>query len=462
VTFRRTRRRGRRLLLLLFVLALIAVGVASLRAGDAPVIRIEPQLPGIGRRTPVAVHVEEPGRGLSALRVELVQGERIEALAERDYKALRSWELWGDRTERDALQLEIGSETIKGLKEGPATIRVVAARAPAWLRRPDPAVQELTLPVKLRPPALELHSQQTYVGQGGCEAVVYQVGESSVADGVQAGSWWFPGYPLPGGDERRRFAVFAAPYDLNDPAQIRLLARDAVGNEARAAFVDRFTPRPLRTDAIELDEAFMERVVPAILSQTTEVAEGASLIESYLTINNELRRKNAQTLIELARSSRPAFLWKEPFLPMRNAAVMSNFADRRTYHYRGRVVDTQDHLGFDQAATRMAPIDAGNDGVVVLARYFGIYGNTVVLDHGYGLMSLYGHLSSIAVQEGQEVRRGEPLGRSGDTGLAKGDHLHFTVLLHGLAVDPREWWDGHWLHDRLKLKLGPALPFGGA
>ena len=140
---------------------------------------------------------------------------------------------------------------------------------------------------------------------------------------------------------------------------------------------------------------------------------------------------------------------------------MSEFADRRTYVYAGRTVDRQDHLGLDLASTRGASIGAANDGVVLLARYFGIYGNAVVVDHGYGLMSLYGHLSSIAVKEQQRVTRGQEIGRSGATGLAGGDHLHFTLLLAGLPVDPREWWDAHWLHDRLSLKLGPALPLHG-
>jgi murein DD-endopeptidase MepM/ murein hydrolase activator NlpD len=138
---------------------------------------------------------------------------------------------------------------------------------------------------------------------------------------------------------------------------------------------------------------------------------------------------------------------------------MSDFAARRRYMYEGREVDVQDHLGFDLASTAMAPIQSANDGVVVLARYLGIYGNAVVVDHGYGLMSLYGHLSSIAVEEGQSVERGQELGRSGATGLAGGDHLHFSMMLQGMPVDPREWWDSHWIHDRLKLKLGAALPF---
>jgi murein DD-endopeptidase MepM/ murein hydrolase activator NlpD len=74
---------------------------------------------------------------------------------------------------------------------------------------------------------------------------------------------------------------------------------------------------------------------------------------------------------------------------------MASFADRRSYVYRGQTVDQQDHLGLDMAGVSHAPVPASNDGVVVLARFFGIYGNAVVIDHGYGLMSLYGHLSSI-------------------------------------------------------------------
>ena len=139
---------------------------------------------------------------------------------------------------------------------------------------------------------------------------------------------------------------------------------------------------------------------------------------------------------------------------------MSSFADRRSYVYGGREVDTQTHLGFDLASVARADVPAANDGVVVLAKYLGIYGNAVVVDHGYGLMSLYAHLSSISTEVGASVRRGEPLGRSGATGLAGGDHLHFSFLLQGLPVRPAEWWDSHWIEDRLKRKLGAALPFG--
>ena len=82
-----------------------------------------------------------------------------------------------------------------------------------------------------------------------------------------------------------------------------------------------------------------------------------------------------------------------------------------------------------------------------------------MIDHGYGVQTLYGHMSSIGVKEGQRVKRGETLGRSGATGLAAGDHVHFAVMLRGLPVSPIEWFDSKWINDRLKLKLGEALPF---
>jgi murein DD-endopeptidase MepM/ murein hydrolase activator NlpD len=134
---------------------------------------------------------------------------------------------------------------------------------------------------------------------------------------------------------------------------------------------------------------------------------------------------------------------------------MSPFAAHRTYLCDGEPVDEQFHLGFDLASVRRAPIEAANDGVVALAGFFGIYGNAVILDHGCGLASLYGHLSSIEVEEGQRVERGQEIGRSGQTGLAGGDHLHFAMLVGGLPVTPVEWWDPHWLRDRVAAKLGP-------
>jgi murein DD-endopeptidase MepM/ murein hydrolase activator NlpD len=88
---------------------------------------------------------------------------------------------------------------------------------------------------------------------------------------------------------------------------------------------------------------------------------------------------------------------------------------------------------------------AANRGKVIFADYLGIYGNMVVLDHGLGVFSLYSHLSQIGVVEGDIVEKNGVLGATGTSGMAGGDHLHFSMLVNGVLVDPLEWWDEHWL-----------------
>jgi murein DD-endopeptidase MepM/ murein hydrolase activator NlpD len=455
---------GNALLRMLAVLALVvivALAVTTLWVGRAPRIEIRPGLPGIGRRTPIQVQLDDTGQ-VEKLRVEVVQGMDVKPVFEQTFETHARWAFWKPAAPARLL-VAVGKETVPGLRGGEATIRVTAERAGSLLRRPEPAVATVKLPVRLAPPSLSVLSGFHYVAQGGCEAVVYRVGEGTVRDGVQSGSWWFPGFPMPGPDSTQRFALFAVPYDTGDDSQVRLVAADAVGNQAQAAFVDKFFPKPLKHDVIVVTDEFLARVVPEIMRETPGLQDRGGMLQNYLEINGELRRRINQTLAEMASRSAGRFLWQEPFLPMPNAKITAAFAQRRDYRYAGKHIDEQDHLGFDMASVEHDAVPASNSGVVVLARYLGIFGNAVVIDHGFGLMSLYGHMSSLAVREGQQVKRGQELGRSGKTGLAGGDHLHFTMLLRGLPVNPVEWWDPHWIQDRIARKLGPALAsLGGA
>jgi hypothetical protein len=450
---------GFMILILLIVVAAGGFVAMGLRTGGSPDVKINPGLPAIGKRTPIRIEVSEPKRGLSRIRVEFIQGSRVETVAEKSYPPSSWIPFRKPAVSSDSLNLEIGRETLANLKNGDSLIRVTAERFGTWMRHPDPVTQELVIPVRITPPSLQVASSQTYLAQGGCEAVVYRVGETAVRDGVQAGDWWFPGFPLPGGGKQERFAIFAAPYDMSQGDKIKLVAVDGAGNEAGAGFIDKFFPKPPKSDSVELSEAFMGKVVPEILSQTPELTDRGSLLNNYLEINGELRRKQNEILKQFAAKSNPSFLWSKPFLPVRNGKVMANFADRRTYVNQGQAVDHQVHLGIDLAITQHAPVPVTNSGTVVLAKYFGIYGNAVLVDHGYGLMTLYGHMSAIKVTEGQKVAAGEILGETGATGLAGGDHLHYSVLLQGLPVNPVEWWDGHWIKDRISNKLGQAFQF---
>ena len=258
-------------------------------------------------------------------------------------------------------------------------------------------------------------------------------------------------------DPAIRVAFFALLFDQDVNTPMRVYARDPAGNTARADFDHRTFPKPFKRSRIPLEQKFLDRVVPAILEATTDIKPDGDTLAKFLAINGELRRKNNEKIASFAKQTSPEILWKGiVFHPFTNSAVESAFADHRTYVYGGKEVDRQVHLGFDLASIAGSPIVSANRGKVLFAEELGIYGNCVIVDHGMGVQSLYAHLSSIEVKAGQDVEKEQALGRSGMSGLAGGDHLHFTMLLNGHMINPVEWWDSHWIEDRILRKVRAA------
>jgi murein DD-endopeptidase MepM/ murein hydrolase activator NlpD len=304
-----------------------------------------------------------------------------------------------------------------------------------------------------RPPQVAALSQQHYIRQGGCEAILYRVSSDAKASGVLVGGNAFVGYPVPGGPAENRICIFALSYDQAVETPMFLWAEDQAGNRAQINFWKKVFPNTFRKRDMPITDSFMQAVVPEILAHTDEVTEKGTLIETYLEINRKLRKSNNDQISQLGRASAPQRLWSKPFIQLTNSQVEAVFADRRTYFYNGKQVDQQTHLGFDLATSAQNPVESSNDGTVVHADYLGIYGNCVIVDHGLGLQSLYGHLSSIDVEKGQKVTAGQTLGRTGQTGLAGGDHLHFSLVLQGIQVNPVEWWDAKWVELHVLAKL---------
>jgi murein DD-endopeptidase MepM/ murein hydrolase activator NlpD len=145
--------------------------------------------------------------------------------------------------------------------------------------------------------------------------------------------------------------------------------------------------------------------------------------------------------------------WKGAFLRLPNSARRAGFADHRIYKYKGHIIDRQTHMGIDLASVAQSPVLASNTGKVIFAEGLGIYGKTVIIDHGFGLFSMYSHLSSFNVKKGQMVPKGDIIGRTGVTGLAGGDHLHFGMLVHNTFVNPVEWWDASWIKNNISDKI---------
>ncbi|MBM4281768.1 MAG: M23 family metallopeptidase [Deltaproteobacteria bacterium] len=459
------------------LVALGAGGVAlwaGRQTGGVPSITLDvPE--AVGPRGALKVTVDEPMRGIVDVTVEVSGAGLAPRVLTEVHRPPPASAFSPPGEAQVELSAACGKDALPGLQEGTLTVRVTATRVGTWLSQPEPVVVERAVAVRLTPPTVAAQSSFVHVAQGGAEVVVYEVSAGSVFDGVlverpttDAGPvapWVFPGAPLPGGPTTRRFAFFVVPYDEEGAedvvkARVRVFAEDALGNRATAGgVVHKAFARPMGKDTIELKDPFLAKVTAETYAQTPDLPKKGAPLDDYLQLNRELRRRNNDFLVELAKQSQPRFLWTKVFVPFDNAAIKGAFADRRTYRRNGAVVDTQDHLGFDLARVERSPVGAGNDGAVLFAGYLGIYGNCVVLDHGFGVMTLYAHLSGIDVKVGDSVVRGAVLGRTGATGLAGGDHLHFTTLVHGRPTNPIEWWDAHWIADRVKLKLGDAFAY---
>jgi len=455
-----------RYLLGLVLVAALAAGGAYVVAGrtGGPSIEIGNPEKFVGAATPLDVTVAAPGAKLTALTIVFEQNGKQTPLFAMDNPA--GAELKQDGADKVRITREIGKQSVPGIQSGPARIVVSASRPVLYGVRNVESTATRDVQVRLERPRVSVISTHHYVNLGGAEMVVYRATPPDVTSGVLVGDLEYPGYPASGAaavegvkidDPAVRVAFFALRYDQDLKTPIRLFARDEAGNTARADFDYRTFPKPFKKSVIELNDPLLERIVPAILEGTTEVRPEGDTLAKYLVINGELRRKNAEKIASFAKQTAPELLWRGVvFHAFANNAVESAFADQRTYRYNGKEVDRQVHLGFDLASYAGTPIVASNRGKVLYAEELGIYGNCVILDHGMGVQSLYGHLSVIDVKAGQMVEKEQQLGRSGMTGLAGGDHLHFTMLVNGHMVNPVEWWDAHWIQDRILRKLKPT------
>jgi murein DD-endopeptidase MepM/ murein hydrolase activator NlpD len=205
-----------------------------------------------------------------------------------------------------------------------------------------------------------------------------------------------------------------------------------------------------------LSENFLQQKMPEFQSHAPTL-QGKTPIETFMYVNTKLREENDAAIREICKTSNPRQLWEGTFLRMKDAAPMALFGDKRKYQSQGKVVGESVHMGVDLASTANAPVEAANNGIVAYAGYLGIYGNFVMIDHGFGFFTIYGHLNSIDVKKGQEVKKGDVIAHTGSTGLAGGDHLHFGMLIGGQFVNPQEWWDAHWIADNVTKKMAVSL-----
>jgi len=431
----------------IFVVLLVIV-IAALAGGgyylwprlesEPPLIVVSPNVDVVGA-APFEIQVADKGTGLKSVTATLSQGGIEHPLAAEQFVQPVSEK-----------KIAVVLAKVSGVKEGPAVLRVTARDASLW--RGNEAVLEKNLTIDITPPTLELIADDRYVNFGGVGAIVYKASADTATSGVKIGDYFFPGIAGQVKDHPDHLLVlFAHPYNAPPEARPTLVATDKAGNTRERQLAYELKNVRYKKSTIAISDSFVQNKVAPLL--TDVAARQGTPKDVFIAVNRRLRKENEDRITAITGKATPSMLWQGAFVQLSNSKVEANFADQRTYTYNGEAIDTAYHLGYDLSVTRNYPAEAANSGSVVFAGDLGIYGNSVILDHGLGLFTLYSHLSSIDVKVGDSVAKRQSLGKTGETGLAAGDHLHFGVYLNAVAVLPVEWWDQKWIDDNITPKL---------
>jgi len=408
---------------------------------EKPQVVIEGDVGHLGAERELTIMANDGKSGLRSIAVAVRQNNRQTPLLERSFP--RQGLLFGAGPARAEESLLLSGRDA-GLVEGPAEL-LVTVRDFSWWNWLGGNLTEVSfsMVVDTRPPVVNIVESPAYIRAGGAGVVVYTLNEPAVRHGVMVAGAFHPGHPLPAKGPGTHVAFLGLPYNTESLGAVHVLAMDLAGNEGRSSFAMHLQARRILRDQISVSDGFLAAKLPEFAVHYPDLT--GSPIEQYLRINNEIRQANNGRIQEICATSGPERLWDGRFGRMARSSPRAGFADHRSYLYDGKIIDEQIHLGIDLASVRHAEIEAANRGMVVFAGYLGIYGNMVILDHGQGLFSLYSHLSTIDAAVGDRMDRGAVLGRSGISGMAGGDHLHFSMLVNGIFVDPVEWWDENWL-----------------
>jgi murein DD-endopeptidase MepM/ murein hydrolase activator NlpD len=434
---------------LALILGLFVWFFTTLFEGEKPVLNIEPLPEFISKKQAFIIKAGDAKRGLKAIKVSYTHGGKEEILLDEKF----SFEglLNGKGTHDYEKEFVIDPQSLR-LAQGSMDINI---QVWDYSRKNggdgNTTVVSHSMVIDTMPPTIRPLSQMHNINQGGTGLVVYKASLDTLESGVYVDDLFFKGYPAANDPKNDNYvAYFAIPSNIKANPSIHLWAKDKAGNTITTPFSCLVKRIQFRNDDMNLSDTFLKKVLPYFSS---EIDPGASDIDNYLKINRELRKTDNTLIYDLMKDVSREKLWEGSWLRLKNSAPMARYADHRRYLYNGSLVDEQDHMGIDLASLENSPVEAENSGRILFAERNGIYGNMVVIDHGQGIASLYGHLSDILVTKGQDVKKGDIIGHTGQTGLAGGDHLHVSMLVHGVFVNPIEWWDDHWIQDNITSKL---------
>ena len=309
-------------------------------------------------------------------------------------------------------------------------------------------VKTIHIKVDHKRPNVNVVANSYSITQGGSALVVFQAEDENLKElYIEAVGKKFKAQPYK--KEGYFVALLAWPFNKSD-FSAKVVATDMAGNKRVTEIPFYLKNRKYRVSWIHAKDKFIDGKITDLADANPEYASIDDRLDKFRAVNETMRLKNEALIHDLTSKVSDSVLegWKiKKFYPLKNGAKVASYGDERHYYYKSKdnEVSQAYHVGYDLASTKMASIKTSNAGKVVYADDNGIYGNMPIIDHGLGLYSLYGHCSQMLVKEGDEVKSGEIIAKTGVSGLALGDHLHFGILVQGIEVRPVEWFDAGWI-----------------
>jgi murein DD-endopeptidase MepM/ murein hydrolase activator NlpD len=442
------------ILLSLILVGLVVFGRIFWFEGKVPKASLDEISTSIGNNTQIVIPVTDEGRGLSEVSLYLNAGDREILLEQKTFEPKGFMQ--GTGVDSYEISLKFNPREL-GLADSMATLRLLVRDSSfrSFFKGNKLYLQKDVI-IDTTPPDISVLSRQHYITPGGTGLVCYKVSELDSKDGVMVGDEFFPGYSGFIKDPHYKIAFFALDHRPDKNKPLYLVAVDRAGNERKAGFPYYIRNASFKEDRINISDNFLAWKMPEF---NVPVEDPSDLVKKFLYINNEYRMENSRELTKVSENSEQKKLWDNYFIQMGGSAKRAGFADHRFYYYKNKKIDDAYHMGLDLASVSNAQVPAANSGIVADVQTIGIYGLTVTIDHGFGLFSCYSHLSQADVKKGDTVERGQVIGRTGTTGMAVGDHLHFGMFINKRFIDPIEWLDPNWIKNNITSKLDLLLTY---
>ncbi len=395
----------------------------------------------VGKNFEFTLKVEDDNSGINYIKVYIVQ-KRDEEIS----KTLLKEENITPRVKVKEYKIKINSEQL-GLDKG-KTYLIISAGDNGLFQ--NIATKTISFELDPIPPELKILHFQRYIMNGGTGFAFIKTSsdakEVDVILGDEKDNVKFKCLTGLFKDKSVYTCAFGYPYYWEDKKPIKVVAIDIAGNITEKPINYKILLKKYKKSVISITREFIEKKVRPLSDK--DIKDPAEL---FKYVNVVIRKRNEDFIHATTKNIvivKPAF--KTKFMQMKGSASLGGFADYRRYKLDGKIIEGADayHKGLDLASVKHAPVQAAENGFVVFVGNLGIYGKSIIIEHGLGVFTLYSHLYDYKVSKGQEVKRGQVIAITDTTGLAVGDHLHFGVLVQGLEVHPIEWFDKRWLDTR--------------